>query len=191
MIETHYALEMAAFLVHLRQPASIRICADDPDVVRAVIRRCGWAAEVVVESPELIPVAEVCPMPANVIHAPGKKTDAVVIPYTRRHYTQAPPADYAVAIAHNAFSYKSLLRPGQIEDNILSMRRWFKQTHQVEQQIGLLAPGFIARWSLAAAAGPRSPALHFGWGQRAMDRIYAAGVGAWLSYVLILAGGRR
>lgn len=186
-IENHYSLEMACYLLHQQAPGTVGIASNEPLVVQAAIRRLGWVqGELLLTKPELIPITQpLTDVPVALLS--DRVPDAVLMPFSRRFYAQAPETPFLVTITHNAWSYKSLRYPGKTQDNLYQTMRWVKQTHRVQRRVGLFAPRFLYDWALSQAAGTRFPVIHFSRGQQAMAHIYETGPFWRLAYILVIA----
>lgn len=189
-IEGHYSLEMASYLVHRAQPRSVRICTEDIEVAKAAVRRLAWVADGIAVEHEEIAEAISKTLGPRLRVANGAEPDVALVPFSRQQYAEAPRARRLILIGHNALSYKSLLYPGQIADNVLGQVRWLRRGYQLQDRVGLFGPGFLIRWILSTAAGPRWAHAHFQLGQRAMDRLFTT-AHWWLGYITVLAGTRR
>lgn len=190
-LDNHYGLDLACQSVFRLRPSSVRICTPEPALVVAVLRRLGrLGAELFVENDSLAnAVAAVLgerPQVDASMHA-----DVALVPFARQMYAEPPDARHLVLLGYNALSYKSLLAPGKIRDTLPAQMRWMARRYQISERVGMFTPGFITRWAISAAAGPRIPELHFRAGQQAMDRIYTTGAFWWTGYVTLLSGPRR
>jgi hypothetical protein len=115
--------------------------------------------------------------------------DGVLIPFSRTDKLLPPPrAKHVVVIAENKLSYKSILYPGKVADNVISIRNWLKQTHTIQESWGLFDPVFIGRIIISQLASHRIPAIHFKFSQSALDFIYVKGLRALLSYIVVIHG---
>lgn len=186
-----YGFDMAGYLISSRRPRSLYVQTGDIELVRAVARRfVGCLDELLVDDVGLAAtIAAEIPLTTRVYDA--VEVEAAVAPFSRRSLAAPPPAQYVVVLIENSFSYKSLLRPGQVPDNILAARRWLQQTHEIQTCVGLLDPVFMGRTALSQLAGHRAPSFHFRVGQQALDNIYVTGPRAWVSYIALLGGTRK
>lgn len=185
-----YGFDLAGYLASRQKPRRLYLQTTDPQIARAVARRfLGSLNEMLVDQEELARmIHDEYQIPANIYDHTDVET--AIIPFSRKNRPTPPPADHVVAIAENSLSYKFVLYPGGVPDNVIPVRKWLKQTHNIQQVWGVLDPVFIGRLAIAQAAGHRIPTLHFRVGQQALDNIYVSGPRAWLSYIVILSASR-
>ena len=190
-MEGHYSLDMACFLLHNQHPTSVRICSDDPEIVKAAVRRLGWVSgKIFVDSAILAEkLGELAQSPVEPYQA-NSPTDAVLLPFSRTAYSEPPLAPFIVTVSYNALSYKSLLYPGITHDTVVKTLRWLRQAYQIGRKVGLFTPRFLFDWSLSQAAGARQPQIHFRAGQRAVDNLYSSGRFWWTGYILVISAHR-
>jgi hypothetical protein len=190
--ENTYSFDLAVQWLYRNHPSSVRICSTEPEIVKAAARRLSWIADgIIVENDAAAAAVEAILGVQPQVFTPGTQTDAALMPFSRHNYATPPEAATVVILAHNAFSYKSLLRPGQIEDQVFSLLRWLRKTHRITGRAGLFTPNFLFYWILSLLAAHRVPTLHFRSGQRALDRILDRHLLWYTGYIVVIAGERR
>jgi len=188
-IEAQYSLQMAGYLVHQFQPASVLVCTDDLEIALAAVQRLAWVGDGLFVEHEKIQDYIKKTLGRQVFQInKSQDLDVALVLFSRKQYPRPPIARRLVLVDHNALSYKSLIYPGQVRDHVIAQIGWLRREYALEQHIGLFGPGFIAPWALSTAAGSRSSPVHFLSGQRAMERIFTASPLWWLGYVTILSG---
>lgn len=186
-----YGFDMAGYMISSQRPRQLYVQTRDIEIVRAVARRfVGSLDELLVEEVGLARIiAEEFRLPTRVYDA--SEIEAAVVPFSRTACATPPPARFVVTLIENSLSYRTLIYPGRVPDNVVAAHNWLRQTHEVQTCVGLLDPVFMARTTVSQLAGHRAPSLHFRMGQRALDNIYVTGVRAWISYIVLLAASRR
>ncbi|HET8669241.1 MAG TPA: hypothetical protein VFM05_01065 [Candidatus Saccharimonadales bacterium] len=182
---------MACYLVHHYQPGLVQICVQDPEMAMAAVQRLAWLENgLFVEHEELREkIRQTLGIKLRLLDR-KVEPDVALILFSRRAYTEPPQARHLVLLERNALSYKTLLYPGQIQDNVLAHTRWFQQRYKLHQRIGLFGPSFLCYWSLALLSGSRFAPTHFRQGQKALDRLYTISPMWWTGYMVVLSGDR-
>ena len=189
--EIQYGLQMACYLVHQYQPGVIQLCVKDTEIAVAAVQRLTWkGTKLVVEQEEVREkIRQTLDLHLDLMD--GKiEPDIVLVLFSRKSYTEPPQARQLVLLEKNALSYKSLLYPGQIQDNVMAQTRWFQKKYKLNQRIGLFGPGFLFNWSLSLVTGSRFAPMHFRQGQQALDRLYTSSPLWWTGSMVVLSGNR-
>lgn len=190
-LEGHYSLDMACYLLHQRQPRSVRLVTHDAEVVKAAARRLDWVSEpLLVETPQIVAVLmEQLGVPS--VCDAELQADAALVLLPAGLSGLPPIASFIVTVAQNALSYKSLLYPGQIGSNVFALLRWLKQHYLICDKVGLFGPRFVFNWAISQLAGVRWAPEHFRYGQRAIDNLYSSGSLWWLGYLVVVAARQK
>ncbi len=188
--ESRYSLDMACRLLYKHQPHSVRIYSDDVEMVQAVARRLGWLeGSLIVNNTALAEALSglvgIRPLVG------GSDADAALVPFCDAADFTPPTEPYLVVVSFNAFSYKSILYPGSVRGTIFQLMRRLTPKYALDLPVGLYAPQFLFPWLVSLLAGARFPALHFRFGQMAMDNMFVFGWMWRMSYIVVIAGHQR
>jgi hypothetical protein len=187
--EIRYALDFMGYLLHTKQPRSLRISSDSVEMVKAVVRRLGMDGyRLFVDSQEICTAVQPS-LDIEVAVAGDEPAEAAFFPFSLNG-TGLPQERMIVAAVHNAISYKSLLYPGTVRTTAFGTLARVKRHYRVEQVIGMYPPRFIALLALAHLAGRRSSSAYFRLSDLAMQYLYDFGPMWRFSYVVIFAGCR-
>ncbi|OQY46053.1 MAG: hypothetical protein B6242_08830 [Anaerolineaceae bacterium 4572_78] len=187
-IYNHYSLEIACYWLHQKQPQSIRLCTDNADIVIAIARRLMWTKQLIVETENIVTALQNHLNLKTTLYQPNMVVEAAFVPFSRQMYPIQPIAQWLVVVGENSFSYKSLLYPGQVGDNVFALKSWFEKRYRITDKVSLLEPYSMLRWSIASLAGSRFPSIHFQMGQRALDNIYVRNYLWWSGYIIVMIG---
>ena len=182
---------MASCLVHHYRPRVVQLCVKDPEIAVAAVQRLTWKGiGLVVEHEELREKIRQS-LGLNLGWVDTKtEPDVTLMLFSRKKYATPPIAGHIVLLDKNALSYKGILYPGQIEDNVVSQVRWLQQKYKLDRRIGLFGPSFLFYWSFSLMAGSQLAPIHFRLGQQALDRVYMSTGVWWTGYIVVLSGAR-
>lgn len=191
-MEGHYSLDMACSLIFREKPSEVQICTDQSAFAKAVVRRLQtFVQRIFVTSPEIAAEIQASLGLEVGVKSVGTPTSCAIVAGYTFNNEAIVQADLAVLVFPNALSYKSVLYPGKIQCDSLTLWRQVQPTHFITERIGLFDPRFILLWMVSTVAGSRVSHIHFSFGQKAVDRIYTRGLLWWLSYIVILSARRR
>jgi len=187
-IEVRYTLDVMGYLLSLRRPRTVRICADSPDMVKAIVRRLALDGYELRVGDERLRAEVRDALGVEVAVAGPTPADAVFCPSLGSH--AAPAERVVVGATTNALSYKTIRAPGSVRQTAGRVLRTVRQTHEVRQVVGLYPPRFVALLFAAQVAGLRSSADAFRLSDQAMGHLFAWGPAWRLSYIVALLAER-
>lgn len=187
-IEGQFSLQMASYLAQTYRPQSVHLCTQDPEVAIAAALRLPWARNGLTIDHEESREAVSSALGLRFKSGDDLEHDVTLVLFSRQRYTVPPKARHLVMVERNALSYKSILYPGQILDDVISQLRWFRRSYRIEQRIGMFGPRFLVNWAISLAAGTRFAATHFLLGQQAMDHLFTTSPLWWIGYLIVLSG---
>ena len=190
--ESRYSMDMACQLLYQYHPRSVRVYSDDVETVQALARRLGWLpGTLTVGSVALVEAVSDIPGIHAISYDAQTEADAAVVLFPEGQTASQLQAKYIVAVGYNAFSYKSLLRPGSVGSSVFRLVNDLKTRYTIDCRIGLFTPTYLVPWLISMLAGTRFPVTHFRAGQIALDHLF---VRNWIwrtGYIVIVAGHQR
>ena len=191
-IALRYGTDYACYLVLRHQPQTVRLCTTQVEVALGIVTRLGWLKTVFYVENEAIVASLAETLSVEAIVYTGQETvDTAVILFNRQTYAQPPVAKRLVIMAHNRWSYKTLLYPRLPKDSVLQVRQWIAQAYQIDQYAGIFTPPTLATWVLATLIGTRHSPSHYKWSQKALDNMIDISPWWQFGYLIIVAGDRR
>jgi hypothetical protein len=186
--EVRYTLDIMGYLLSLRRPRTVRICADSPELVMAIVRRLALDGYELLVGDEGLRAEVEGALGVKVSVAGPAPADAAFCPSLGDH--PSPAERVVVGATTNAMSYKTVRAPGSVKHTAVQVLRVVRQTHEVKHVVGLYPPRFVALLGAARAAGIRSSADYFRLSDRAMRHIFAFGPAWRVSYIVAMLAER-
>lgn len=187
-IEIRCMLDRMGQLLYKERPRRVHIYADDPAMVRAVVRRLAGDYQLVVDTPALADDVQRA-LGVAVTIAGEAPADAAFAPLSlgRGAFPREP---VLVAAVHNPISYKTLRYPRQVPAVGLHVLKRARRGYRIDSIVGMYPPRCVGLLALAGLAERWSAAAYFRLEDLAMRYIYTATSALmWrLSYVVIFAG---